>query len=90
MTRARRRKLKPGSYLPPVEAAKLIGEDGELAELHAKLMRMGYRLTKTVRPYLTKDLRVTIRMVWRKREEGMSSTYLHSESTPLSDLRSGR
>lgn len=90
MTRARRRRPRPGSYLPALDAAGMIGESGDLAELHAKLTRMGYRLTKTVRPYLTKRLKLTVRVVWRKREAGRTSTYTHHQSIPLSDIRSAR
>lgn len=91
MTKARRRRPRPGSYLPPIEAEALLAYDPTLNRMHRALIRAGFTLKKTLRPYLNKRRVVSLRFVWRKRAANDANvTFTATEQVPLDDILKAR
>lgn len=65
-----RRRPRPGEHLAPVDSAAVIAADAALAALDRDLVAGGWVRKQTVRPYLRVNGIVTLRFVWRRREDG--------------------
>ena len=91
MTKARRRSLKPGSHLAPIEAEALLAYDPALTRMHRALIGAGFTLKKTMRPYLNRRRVVSLRFVWRKRAANdVNVTFTATEQVPLDDILKAR
>jgi hypothetical protein len=69
------RMRRRGGALPACPAAALIAADAELAETDARLVADGWTRPASARRYVTRAGTLTVRLVWRKRAEGLSRTH---------------
>lgn len=68
------KRARQGRQLEPINAEALVEREPQLNSVHRRLQSEGYRLTPRARAYLTKQRRVTVTFVWRKRDEAMTFT----------------
>lgn len=87
---SRRREARRGRWLAPVATEKLLGGTGELAELDARLTAEGWTRAGTVRPYLARNGWITLRFVWRKREEGLSRVWTETFRVNSHEVRAAQ
>jgi len=71
----RRRRFKPGSHLPSVDALAIIKCDAELTAEHRRIVGQGYTLKKSVRPYFAKAGFISFQFVWRRRAPLLLTTW---------------
>lgn len=79
----KRKLIKPGNPMPPIDAMPVIAGDIDLRDLNARLLEDGFRAPKSVKLYYAKDRRVTMTFVWRKRREDITITHKVIRRIPI-------
>ncbi len=74
-----RRNPRCGRHLSPQEAAPLLDASPVARDLHDSLAAQGFTLHPTVRPYRRADGLITIRFVWRQRDDGGCVEVSHTD-----------
>lgn len=71
---AKRTKPRTGRPLKGFSAHDLVPHSDVAAQMHQELIAEGFRLQRGCRPYLRKDWMVSMRFVWRHRQEERTVT----------------
>jgi hypothetical protein len=79
MSKFRRKHQRRGRYAASQEAAPLLAHMPTAQGMHDALVRGGFVLAKSVRPYLRTDGLMSIRFVWRLRHQGGTTSVTYTE-----------